>query len=99
MLMFRIELSDNALDDLRSLRKTEQVLILDSLETFLAHDPLNETRRRKPLRSNPIASWELKIDQFRVFYDVDAEAEVVLIKAVGWKDHNKLFFRGEEHQL
>jgi mRNA-degrading endonuclease RelE of RelBE toxin-antitoxin system len=97
--MFRVELSDNALDDLRPLRKTEQVLILDSIETFLAHDPLSETRRRKPLRSNPIASWELRIDQFRVFYDVDAGAEVVLIKAVGWKDHNTLFFRGKEHQL
>lgn len=97
--MFRIELSDNALDDLRSLRRTEQVLILDSVETFLNHDPQGETRRRKPLRSNPIASWELRIDQFRVFYDVDAEAEVVLIKAIGWKDHNSLFFRGKEHQL
>jgi mRNA-degrading endonuclease RelE of RelBE toxin-antitoxin system len=97
--MFRIELSDNALDDLKALRKTEQVLILDSVETFLVHDPLIETRRRKPLRSNPIASWELRVDQFRVFYDVDAEAEVVLIKAVGWKDHNTLFFRGKEHQL
>jgi len=97
--MFRIELSDSALDDLRSFRKTEQVLILDSVETFLAHDPLVETRRRKPLRSNPIASWELRIDQFRVFYDVDAGAEVVLIKTVGWEEHNTLYFRGKEHQL
>ena len=48
-----------------------------------------------PLRSNPIASWELRIDQFRVFYDVDAGAEVVLIKAVGWKEHNTLYFRGK----
>ena len=96
--MFRVELSDNALDDLRPLRR-RSILILDSIETFLAHDPLRETRRRKTLRSNPIASWELRIDQFRVFYDVNAEAEVVLIKAVGWKDHNTLFFRGKEHQL
>jgi len=64
--MFRIELSDSALEDLKLLRKTEQVLILDSLKVFLAHEPMTETRRRKPLRSNPIASWELKIDQFRV---------------------------------
>jgi len=97
--MFRIELSDSALEDLKVLRKTEQVLIFDSLETFLVHEPLTETRRRKPLRSNPIASWELRIDHFRVFYDVDTDSEVVLVKAVGWKDHNTLFIHGEEHQL
>lgn len=96
--MFRIDLSDSALDDLRLLRKSEQVLILDSLEPFL-HEPTTETRRRKPLRSNPIATWELKIDRFRVFYDVDAESEVVLVKAVGWKDHNTLYIQGEERQL
>jgi mRNA-degrading endonuclease RelE of RelBE toxin-antitoxin system len=97
--MFKVELSDSALEDLRVLRKTEQVLILDSLETFLAHEPMTETRRRKPLRPNAIASWELRIDQFRVFYDVDAESEVVLVKAVGWKDHNTLFIHGKEHEL
>jgi mRNA-degrading endonuclease RelE of RelBE toxin-antitoxin system len=97
--MFRIELGDSALDDLRLLRKAEQVLILDSLETYLVHEPTTETRRRKLLRANPIASWELKIDRFRVFYDVNAEEEVVLVKAVGWKDHNTLFIHGEEHPL
>ena len=97
--MFKIELSDSALEDLESLKKNEQVLIFDSLEKSLAHEPLNETRQRKPLRPNPLAQWELRIDRFRVFYDVDTDSQVVLIKAVGWKDHNILFIRGKEYRL
>ena len=97
--MFKIELSDSALGDLESLKKNEQVLIFDSLEKSLAHEPWNETRQRKPLRPNPLAQWELRIDRFRVFYDVDTDSQVVLIKAVGWKDHNILFIRGKEYRL
>jgi mRNA-degrading endonuclease RelE of RelBE toxin-antitoxin system len=97
--MFTIELNDNALEDLRSLKKSDRVLILDSIEKSLAHEPVNETRQRKSLRPNPLSQWELRIDRFRVFYDVDLDAQVVLIKAVGWKDHNILLIRGKEFQL
>jgi mRNA-degrading endonuclease RelE of RelBE toxin-antitoxin system len=97
--MFTLELSDNALEDLKSLKKNDQVLILDSIEKSLAHEPVNETRHRKSLRPNPIAQWELRIDRLRVFCDVDLDAQVVIVKAVGWKDHNTLLIRGKEFQL
>src|SRR4051812_5138370 len=97
--MLEIELSDTALIDMGSLKKNEQVLILDTLEVSLLHEPLSETRQRKPLRPNPLAQWELRIDRFRIFYDVDCEAGVVLIKAVGWEEHNVLFIRGKEYRL
>jgi hypothetical protein len=35
----------------------------------------------------------------RVFYDVDEANQLVVLKAVGWKEHNKLFIRGKEYQL
>jgi mRNA-degrading endonuclease RelE of RelBE toxin-antitoxin system len=97
--MFTLQLSDNALDDLKSLKKNDRVLILDSIQTSLAHEPLSETRQRKLLRPNPLSQWELRIDCFRVFYDVDLDAHVVIIKAVGWKDYNTLLIRGKEFQL
>jgi hypothetical protein len=61
------------------------------------HEPLVETRNRKPLRPNPIAPWELRIQNLRVFYDVPIEEpNVVRILAVGMKEGNKLFIAGKE---
>lgn len=60
---------------------------------------MNVTWNRKPLRPNDISTWELRIGQRRVFYDVDTEDNVVTVKAVGWKEHNKLFIRGKEFEL
>jgi len=97
--MFKLELSRNALEDLKSLRKSDRVLVLDSSEKTLAQQPTQETRQKKLLRPNPLSRWELRIGSFRVFYDVDLESQVVLIKAVGWKDHNTLLIRGKEFQL
>jgi mRNA-degrading endonuclease RelE of RelBE toxin-antitoxin system len=97
--MFELELSRDALEDLKSLRKSDRTLILDSLEKSLTHEPTQETRQKKLLRPNPLSNWELRVGQFRVFYDVDLETQVVLIKAVGWKDHNTLLIRGKEFQL
>jgi mRNA-degrading endonuclease RelE of RelBE toxin-antitoxin system len=66
----------------------------------LTAQPLTETRNRKPLRPNDLAAWEARIGgRYRVFYGVDATANRVLVKAVGWKEHNKQFIRGKEYQL
>jgi mRNA-degrading endonuclease RelE of RelBE toxin-antitoxin system len=97
--MFTIEISDAAVGDLRVFKKNEQVLILDSVNHLLSHDPSTETRNRKRLRVNPLSQWELRIDQFRVFYDIDPGTKIILVKAVGWKDHNILRIRGKEYPL
>jgi len=39
------------------------------------------------------------VGPFRVFYDVDSDAERVVILAVGKKEHNRLFIGGEEIEL
>jgi hypothetical protein len=36
----------------------------------LAHEPLVETRHRKPLRPNPLAPWEPCVGSLRAFYEV-----------------------------
>ena len=61
------------------------------------HEPLKETRHRKPLRPNPIAPWELRVGQLRVFYEVaGAESGVVRILAVGRKRRNVLVVGDKE---
>jgi mRNA-degrading endonuclease RelE of RelBE toxin-antitoxin system len=97
--MFTIDLSDDALEELRQFRKRDSTIILDEIERQLTYQPNVETRNRKPLRSHPLGEWELRIDKFRAFYDIDTENETVLVKAVGVKIGNKLLIRGKEFPL
>jgi len=48
--------------------------VLDQIEVQLTYRPDVETRNRKRLRPNPLAPWELRIGEIRVFYDVNADA-------------------------
>ncbi len=45
------------------------------------------------------SAWELRVGDFRVFYDVEENEKVVLIKAVGFKKHNVLYIRGRRFEL
>jgi hypothetical protein len=57
----------------------------------LVYQPTVETRNRKPMRPNPLAPWELRIGNLRVYYDVELEPEpVVFIRAVGIKQRNRV---------
>jgi len=65
--------------------------VLDSVEEQLEHQPTVETRNRKPMRPNPVAPWELRIGDLRVYYDVRDEPErIVYIRAVGIKERNRV---------
>jgi len=97
--MLTIDLSEDAIEELRQFRKRDNTTIFDEIERQLTYRPDIETRNRKPLRAHPLGEWELRVDKFRVFYDIDSENETVLVKAVGIKIGNKLFIRGEEFPL
>lgn len=73
--------------------------MLDAVDEQLSDQPDVETRHRKPLRPNPVAPWEFRIGDLRVFYDYDEPNEVVTILAVGIKRHNALFIGDEEVTL
>jgi len=51
------------------------------------------------LRENPLARWELRVGEFRVFYNVVEEGDKVKVLAVGVKEGNKLLIEGEEYNL
>ena len=43
------------------------------------------------MRPNPVAPWELRIGNLRVYYDVETEPEpVVFIRAVGIKERDRV---------
>ena len=50
---------------------------------------------------NELSDWELRVQKFRVFYDVVIEEDrrAVKIKAVGHKEHNTLYIGGREVRL
>ena len=97
-MAYEIRFASSAKRQLRAFRVGERVMIVDEVETQLAHEPLVETRNRKRLRPNPIAPWELRVRDRRVFYEVD-EPGVVTILAIGTKRGSRLYIEGEEIEL
>jgi hypothetical protein len=76
---------------LRALTTKQQSIILDGVDTQLRYQPTLETRNRKPMRPNPIAPWELRLGNLRVYYEVEKEPEaVVRVLAAGIKERARL---------
>ena len=98
-MAFTIEFSRDAREHLGRLRKWDQRIIVDSIAVHLTHQPDLPTRHRKPLEENPIAPWELRVGDFRVFYDVDQENELVVVVAIGQKVHDRLRIGDEQIEL
>ena len=97
---YRIEYSPDAVDHLRGLAVGDQRTVVDAVDKHLTYQPLVETRNRKPMRPNPVAPWELRVGQLRVYYEVKAEPDsVVVILAVGVKERNVIRIGAEEVNL
>lgn len=97
--MYEIEYTAEALDDLAYFRKHEQVLIVEEIERRLQDGPTTPNRNRKELRPNSTATWELRIGNFRVFYNPNEIIQVVGIARIGEKRGNTVFFRGKRGEL
>ena len=88
---YRIEYSPDVEEHLRALTARQQAIVLDTVDKQLLHQPTVETRNRRPMRPNPLAPWELRIGNLRVYYDVEEEPEpTVAIRAVGVKVRNRI---------
>lgn len=94
---YRIEYSPHTISHLQALTARQRSLVLDAVEEQLSHQPTVETRNRKPMRPNPLAPWELRVEECRVYYDVgEAPEQVVMVLAVGVKDRAQIIIGGEE---
>ena len=99
-MAYDIEFADCVTGHLRTLALAERVRVLDAIARQLIHEPLRETRNRKPLRPNPIAPWELRVGSMRVFYEVASDApNTVRVLAIGKKNRNVLLIGRKEIRL
>jgi mRNA-degrading endonuclease RelE of RelBE toxin-antitoxin system len=95
--MYAIRFSEGVERELRALRAYDQALILDGIEEQLSQRPDVPTRRKKTLEDltapeewsavPPI--WQLHVSDFRVFYDVDREKQLVWVRAIRRKPAHK----------
>jgi hypothetical protein len=49
--------------------------VLGQVEEQLAHEPGLSTRKRRALRPNPIAPWQLRLGDVRVFYAIEEQPQ------------------------
>jgi mRNA-degrading endonuclease RelE of RelBE toxin-antitoxin system len=99
-LSYRIEYSPATEQHLRVLTARQRCVVFDAVDQQLEHEPDVETRNRKPMRPNPLAPWELRIGELRVYYEIEEDSErVVTIVAVGVKDRNRVLIGGKEIEL
>jgi mRNA-degrading endonuclease RelE of RelBE toxin-antitoxin system len=93
--MYQITYVESIADDLKGLQAGQRKQILNRIERQLTHEPTRQTRNRKPLAGlvppweyvEPV--WELRIGEYRVFYDVYEAAAVVIIRAIRHKPPHK----------
>lgn len=89
-MKYLIHMADETEEHLRTLSSRQQSTVLDGIEKHLTHEPSIVTRNRKLMRPNPLAPWELRIGNLRVYYDVEEEDHIVYILAIGIKDRNQV---------
>jgi mRNA-degrading endonuclease RelE of RelBE toxin-antitoxin system len=85
---YAIEVTDGAFAELRSIKAYHQRRIADAIDEQLPHQPTVETKNRKPLiavqadfeHREPV--WELRVEAYRVYYDVSEESHTVFIRAI-----------------
>ena|ERR1035438_3546852 len=99
-MAYRLSFSRQSTDHLKGFCARDQRLLLEKIHTQLSYQPDVATRNRKLLRQNRLASWELRVGHFRVYYDISEGADqVVEIQAVGVKDRNVVTVGGEVYEL
>ncbi len=96
---YTIAYSPEATDHLKGLTARARAVVVDAIDRQLIHQPTIETRNRKPMRSHDLAPWELRMGQWRVYYDVGEAEQIVFIRAVGMKRGNRIFIAGKELKL
>ena len=97
---YEIEYSHDAMEHLAALTKRERQMVFDEVDQHLAHGPTSPTRKRKRLRPNLLADWELRIGDLRVYYVAqEPPMSMVSIIAVARKLGNRVFVGGEELHL
>ncbi len=93
---FQITITEEAEGHLDSLSARDRRIVDCGVTSHLKHEPTKLSKSLKKLRPNPFAQYELRLEDYRVLYNVEDERQTVTIVAVGEKRGNKLMVAGEE---
>lgn len=78
-MRYEIVLTDTAKKNYQALSAHVRAMVRDGLETFLRHEPTKVSRSRiKRLRDLLQPEYRLRLDDYRIFYDVENESVIVL---------------------
>lgn len=78
-MRYEIEFTHAAADHLRELPAADRAAITRAIATHLRFNAAHESKSRiKRLRGVRSPQYRLRVDEFRVFYDLEAEAVTVL---------------------
>ena len=78
-MAFEIIFSSEAASDLRRLRAYERAKVRNAIEVHLRHQPTKVSKSRiKRLQELTHPQYRLRVDDLRVFYDVNGEQVQVL---------------------
>ena len=99
-MAYAIRFSDEADEHMENLTARQRTRILDEIERQLPYEPTTRTRNRKPMRPDKtpfIAPWELRVDEMRVYYDVEEKPRpLVTVMSIGVKVRNRVLIGGRE---
>lgn len=86
--MYGIEFSFGIKDDLKKICIHDRKIIIDMIEKQLRHESSRQIKNKiilenliPPFESIP-PIWEIRIREYRVFYDTDEEVKKVYVRAV-----------------
>jgi mRNA-degrading endonuclease RelE of RelBE toxin-antitoxin system len=89
--VYRITYAEGVADDLERLPANQRAWILDRIDVQLRYVPRRETRNRKvlvglvPPWHHMVPVWELRVGEYRVFYDIEEAEAAVIIRAIRHK--------------
>jgi len=95
MAKFQIELTEDAAKEIKNLPAPVRKRVVEAVKTQLPHQPNVETANRKPLRGlippwvHLEPTWEVRVGEYRIFFDIDEAAALVNIRAVRHKPPHK----------
>lgn len=98
-MAFRIELVDDAKAALRRLRVVDRAKVLDRIERHLTDEPTAQSRSRiKRLRAGTYPPYRLRVDDIRVYYDVDEATRLVVVLGIVPKSESAAWLAGSTGQ-
>jgi mRNA-degrading endonuclease RelE of RelBE toxin-antitoxin system len=99
---YSVEFTPEAAQQLRALRARDMARIADQCQRMLSVNPTLESKARiKRLSGNVFPPYRLRVDDFRVFYDVEEEiARVTIYGVISKAEANEwlIDFQGTFHE-